>query len=91
MQKVEGVKSVVVSLKDGLTVLELREGNVVTLAQLRTVIKNNGFVSRDANIVARGSLTGNTFEVRFSREILRVNGQLAKMENDRWRLVVPQK
>ena len=91
MQKVEGVTSVAVSLKGGLTVLELRDGNAVTLAQLRTVIKNNGFVSRDANIVARGALTGNTFEVKSTGEILHVDGQLAKVDNDRWRIVVPQK
>jgi copper chaperone CopZ len=89
MQRVEGVTSVAVSLKEGLTVLELREGNTVTLAQLRTVIKNNGFVSRDANVVARGSLVGGLFEVRLSREQLTVRGQPEKLESDRWKLVVP--
>lgn len=89
MQKVEGVKSVAVSLKDGITLLELREGNSVTLAQLRKVIKNNGFVSKDANVVARGSLVGDQFEVRFSGERLLVRGQLAKLAVDRWTLVVP--
>ena len=37
-------------------VLELRPGNKVTLATLRTVIKNNGFVSKDAQVTARGSI-----------------------------------
>lgn len=89
VHEVEGVRSVAVSLKDGLTILELREGNTVTLAQLRTLLKSNGLVLRDANVVARGSLVGDLFEVRFSRERLRVRGRLAKLERDRWTLVVP--
>jgi hypothetical protein len=89
MRKVEGVKGVTVSLKDGLTTLELDEGNTVTLARLRAIIKNNGFMSKNADVVARGSLVGDLFEVRFSREQLRVRSQLAKLENDRWTLVVP--
>ena len=88
MQKAEGVKSVAVSLTDGVTVLELREGNTITLAQLRTVIKNNGFVLTDANVVARGSLVGDLFKVRFSGERLHVKGQLAKLAIDRWTLTV---
>lgn len=91
MREVDGVRSVAVSLQDGLTILELREGNTVTLAQLRTLLKNNGLVSRDANVVARGSLVGDMFEVRFSRELLRVRGQLAKLQRDQWTLVVPAK
>lgn len=91
MREVDGVRSVAVSLQDGLTILELREGNTVTLAQLRTLLKNNGLVSRDANVVARGSLVGDMFEVRFSRELLRVRGRLAKLQRDHWTLVVPAK
>jgi hypothetical protein len=63
MKKVEGVQSVQVRLKEGLTVLELRPANKITLAQLRTVIKNSGFVSKDAQVTARGTTTGNAFEV----------------------------
>lgn len=89
MQQIEGVRSVAVSLKQGLTVLELREGNSVTLAQLRTVIRNNGLVSKEATVVARGSLVGDLFDVRFSGERLHVNGQRAKLAIDRWTLAVP--
>jgi copper chaperone CopZ len=70
MQKVEGVQKVQVSLKEGLTTLELRADNRVTLAQLRTVIKNNGFVSRDATITARGTIGTDGFEVRGTGERL---------------------
>ena len=89
MRKVEGVKSVAVNLKDGVSVLELRDGNNVTLSQLRTVVKNSGLVPLSANVAARGSLVGGLFEVRFSRERLHVKGQLAKLAIDRWTLVVP--
>ena len=70
MKKVDGVTKVQVSLKDGLTMLELRAGNKVTLVQLRNVIKNNGFVSKDAQIVAAGSVAGDTFVVSGTGERL---------------------
>ena len=56
MQKVGGVVDVKVSLKDGMTILDLKPGNHVTVAQLRQIIKNNGFVSKEASIVARGEV-----------------------------------
>ena len=55
MQKIAGVQSVKVSLNDGLTILDLKPDNTVTLAKLRQVIKDNGFVPKEAQIVARGS------------------------------------
>jgi ribosomal protein L19E len=54
MQKVEGVQAVRVSLNDGLTILDLKPGNAITLAKLRQIIKNNGFVSKDVSVIARG-------------------------------------
>ena len=72
MQKVTGVVSVRVSLNEGLTVLDLKPGNNVTLAHLRQVIRNNGFVTREAQVVAAGvvSTAGGAvvFEVSGSRE-----------------------
>jgi len=86
MKKVEGVQSVQVSLKDGLTILELRPGNKVTLAQLRTVIKDNGFVSKDAQIIARGTPVAGTFEVSGTAEKLSVSTAPVEAEGGRWRL-----
>jgi len=57
MQKVEGVENVRVSLQNGVTVLDLKPNNGVTLAQLRQVIKNNGFVSKDVQVTAVGQPT----------------------------------
>jgi hypothetical protein len=92
MQKVEGVDKVTVSLKDGLTVLELKSGNTVTLANLRSIIKNNGFVSRNAEIVATGSLaaTGD-FDVAGTRERLPVAGKAIVDAQNNWRLTSPGK
>src|SRR5436189_172984 len=58
MQKVDGVSRVHVSLNDGLTILDLKPGNAVTLAKLRQIIKSNGFVSKEASVLARGSANG---------------------------------
>ena len=57
MQKVPGVVSVRVSLNEGLTVLDLKPGNDVTLASLRQVIRNNGFVTKEAQVVAAGAVS----------------------------------
>ena len=54
MQKVSGVETVRVSLHDGLTILDLKPANTVKLSDLRQIIKNNGFVSKEARVVVRG-------------------------------------
>ncbi len=66
MRKISGVKTVRVSLNDGLTVLDLDAGNAVTLAQLRTVLKNSGFVSREARIEAAGTVAASGDGLTFS-------------------------
>ena len=72
MQKIVGVSSVRVSLNEGLTVLDLAPGNTVTLAQLRQVIRNNGFVTKEAHVVAVGTVSTSAgsvvFEVGGSKE-----------------------
>jgi hypothetical protein len=57
MLKVDGVQDVRVSLNEGLTILELKAGNTVTLSALRQIVKNNGFVSKEAKVRARGTAT----------------------------------
>src|SRR5688500_13454017 len=60
MQKVAGVVSVNVSLNEGLTVLDLRADNTVTLAHLRQIIRNNGFVTNESQVVVQGAVTGSS-------------------------------
>ena len=91
MQKVEGIQSVRVSLNDGLTILDLKPDNSVTLAKLRQVIKNNGFVPKDAQVVARGSLAvadGHpVFDVSGTKERLMLTTP-ARQAGDDWQLSV---
>ena len=74
MQKVAGVTSVTVSLNEGLTTLELVPENSVTLANLRQIIRNNGFVTNESKVIARGTVSssgsGLILEVRGSKERL---------------------
>ena len=86
MQKVNGVESARVSLKEGLTILELRPNNTVTLSQLRTVIRNNGFVSKEAQIVAKGTPRDGVFEVSGTNERLKVNGTAKQTDDGKWQI-----
>jgi len=95
MQKVDGVQDVRVSLKEGLTTLELKPGNRITVAKLREIIKNKGFVSRDAVIVAAGAelpnAGGAVFEVSGTGERLRLAGSAAPDGQGLWRFTTPAK
>ena len=92
MQKVDGVEAVRVSLNDGLTILDLKPDNTVTLAKLRQIIKNNGFVSKDAHVVARGTATTANdkpvFDVSGTHERL-LTASMAQPSGDDWRFTVP--
>ena len=57
MRKVDGVESVDVSLERASAAINLRPGNRVTLAQLRQIIKNNGFSAKEATVTVAGTLT----------------------------------
>lgn len=90
MRKVGGVEKVSVSLKDGLTLLDLKPGNTVTMVKLREIIKNNGFVSKEAVIVAHGTVgPAGDFEVGGTRERLVVTGQPLPEGQNLWRLTSP--
>jgi len=89
MKKVDGIEAVNVSLKDGAVTLDLRPDNKVTLAQLRTVIRNNGFVSKDAQITARGAVSGNTFEVSSTGERLPFAQKPSVVSAEQWHFTSP--
>ena len=93
MEKVDGVDKVRVSLNDGLTILDLKPSNTITIAKLRQIIKNNGFVSRDAAVIARGeakSVAGRrVFEVSETGEQL-VPAADPQRVGDAWRLTLPR-
>lgn len=91
MHKVDGIDTVTVSLKDGLTILDLKPGNAVTLTKLRQVIKNNGFVSQEATVVGRGAPAGTAADPRFTvsgtKEDLALSSSPQQVGED-WKLAV---
>src|SRR5262245_47769051 len=89
MKKIPAVAQVRVSLNDGLTILDLKPGNTLTLAELRQIIKNNGFVSKEATAIARGSVSRDqqTFTVNGTNESLALASP-PQPSGDDWRVVV---
>ena len=92
MRKVEGVEKVSVSLKEGLTTLDLKPANAVTMAKLREIIKNNGFVSKEAIVVAQGAPgSAGDFEVSGTHERLPMTGKPVSEGQNLWRFTSPGK
>jgi copper chaperone CopZ len=56
VEKIDGVQSAKVSLKEGVATIRLAPSNRVTVAQIRDAIRSNGFTSRAAEIRVAGSL-----------------------------------
>lgn len=54
--KLDGVESVDVSLEKASADIRLKPGNTVTLPQLRRVIRQSGYPTKDARVDARGSV-----------------------------------
>jgi copper chaperone CopZ len=54
--KIEGVRSVKVSLKEGVATIQLAPDNHVTLSRIREAIRSNGFTAREAEVQVAGSL-----------------------------------
>jgi len=83
------VEQVRVSLKDGMTILDLKQGNTTTIAELRRVIKNNGFVSKEVTATARGTVSADqrTFTVGVTNEQLLLSAPPQRAGDD-WRIVI---
>lgn len=69
LEKVDGIESVRVTLKRGVAHITLEQGNTVTLAGLRRIVKDAGYQSRDAVVTVRG-----TVRARENRLMLEVSG-----------------
>ncbi len=54
IKKVNGVDSVKVSLNEGLADIKLRDGNKVTVEQLRSTIRKNGFTPKESEARVAG-------------------------------------
>lgn len=56
LKKIDGISSVNVTLKRGVAHIGLEQGNAVSLPQLRQVIKDAGYATREAVVTARGTV-----------------------------------
>ena len=56
LQEIPGVDSVRVSLNDGYADIALAESNTVTVEQVRSAIRKNGFSPREARVRVRGAV-----------------------------------
>jgi copper chaperone CopZ len=68
IQRLDGVKSVDVSLKRGNLDIVLKPGNTFKMSDLRRRIRENGFRSMEATVTAVGRFNGSKFEVVGSGE-----------------------
>lgn len=58
MKGIQGVNTVDVDLNTGLVSIQLNPGNSAAMRQFNQAVEKNGFTHKDANIVARGMLSG---------------------------------
>ena len=56
IKKIEGVKSVEVSLNQGLARVYLKSGNKVTINNIRNAVETRGFTPREARIKVKGKI-----------------------------------
>lgn len=56
LEKVDGIQSVSVTLKRGVAHMILKKGNTVRLTDLRRIIKEAGYTSRDATVTVVGTV-----------------------------------
>jgi len=56
IRKLDGVESVDVSLEKASADIRLKPGNAITLPQLRRIIRQSGYPTRDAQVNARGTI-----------------------------------
>jgi copper chaperone CopZ len=65
VQKLDGVESADVSLAKASADIRLKPGNRVTLAQLRQIIRKNGYPTKDAQVEALGKIVDRNGEQVF--------------------------
>jgi copper chaperone CopZ len=56
IKKLDGVESVDVSLERASADIRLKPGNAITLPQLRRIIRQAGYPTKDARVDARGTI-----------------------------------
>lgn len=83
LKKVDGVQDVKVSLEEGNADVTLKDGNKVTLEEVRDVIRKNGFTPKDARVTVRGKVIERdgkpALQVTGLDLVYRLEGQTAKL------------
>jgi cation transport ATPase len=69
MKGIQGVNTVDVDLNTGLVTIKLNPGNSAVMRQFNEAVEKNGFTHKDADIIAKGKLTGTV-----SAPILEITG-----------------
>ena len=63
VHRLDGVRSVALSLRTGILEIELTPGNTLRMSDLRNRIRENGFRPMEATVTAVGRFNGSRFEV----------------------------
>jgi copper chaperone CopZ len=58
MKGIQGVDTVDVDLNTGLVSIKLTPGNSASMRQFNEAVEKNGFTHKDAQVIARGQLSG---------------------------------
>ena len=58
MKGIQGVNTVDVDLNTGLVTIKLASGNNASMRQFNQAVEKNGFTHKDAEVIAKGKLTG---------------------------------
>jgi copper chaperone CopZ len=66
IEKVEGVREVEVTLADGQARIELEPGNRVTVEQIRSLVRDQGFTPKQARLRVRGRIAVSDGEPRLA-------------------------
>ena len=81
VQRLDGVKSVDVSLKKGMLDIVLKRGNTFKMSALRKRIRENGFRPMETTVTAVGQYNGSRFEVLGSGESYEIGNTDSKPSN----------
>jgi len=92
IKKVEGVESVDVSLNEGFADIKLRDGNQVTVDQVREIIRKNGFTPKESTVKVRGKVIERNgkpaLEVGGQNGVLLLTGNVAELSKKAGKEVV---
>lgn len=75
LKKMDGLKTIKVSLNDGKAYVSLAANNDLTLQKIQEEVKNNGFSARNAEVTLKGKLLqqGNNWLIEMNNETFRIN------------------